>query len=183
MSIDKTRAEIIASIWQAVAQSGVNLTNVPYDQQEKLVAKIADQLMLTLDQLLGEAGPEPQAETEEKADETGDEYREDVLWKGRPFLSLVEHYTITTDRIKIVHGFLGKDIENFELIRIQDLDMERGLTERMLNLGDLIIQGQDPSQPKIVLRNISDPEAVYEMLRRAWLAARKRHGLQFREYM
>lgn len=180
MSIDKTHAQIVASIWQAVAKCNVDLSSIPSDQQDILVAKIADQLMVTLDQLLGEAGPEL---LEEKTSEQDDEFTEDVLWKGRPFLSLVDNYTITTERIKVVHGILGKDIENFELIRIQDLDMDRGITERMLNLGDLTIQGQDPSQSKIVLRNISDPEAVYELLRKAWLAARKRHGLQFREYM
>jgi len=31
--------------------------------------------------------------------------------------------------------------------------------------------------------HVYSPEEVYEILRRAWLEARKRHGLQFREYM
>jgi hypothetical protein len=34
-----------------------------------------------------------------------------------------------------------------------------------------------------VLRNVRDPEQVYEILRRAWLDSRKRHGLEFREFM
>lgn len=180
MSIDSTRAKIIASIWQAVAQSGVELSTLPMEQQEKLISKIADQMMVTLDGLLDEVNPEPK---EEAPSTTSDEYSEEILWKGRPFLSLVENYTITNDRVKVVHGLLGKDIENFELVRIQDLDMTRGLTERLMNLGDIHITGHDPSDPKITLRNISQPEVVYELLRKAWLAARKRHGLQFREYM
>ncbi len=180
MSIDSTRAKIIANIWQAVAQSGVELSTMPMEQQEKLISKIADHMMVTLDGLLDEVNPEPKEEAPSKA---ADEYSEEILWKGRPFLSLIENYTITNDRVKVVQGLLGKDIENFELVRIQDLDMTRGLTERLMNLGDIHITGHDPSDPKIVLRNVSQPEAVYELLRKAWLAARKRHGLQFREYM
>lgn len=180
MSIDSTRAKIIASIWQAVAQSGVELSTLPMEQQEKLISKIADQMMVTLDGLLDEVNPEPK---EAAPSNEADEYSEEILWKGRPFLSLIENYTLTNDRLKVVHGLLGKDIENFELVRIQDLDMTRGLTERLMNLGDIHITGHDPSDPKIILRNISQPEVVYELLRKAWLAARKRHGLQFREYM
>jgi hypothetical protein len=179
MSIDSTRAQIIANIWKAVAQSNVDLATIPQEQQEKLVGKIADQMMVTLDQLLDEIPQEAALGASAKSDE----YQEEVLWQGRPFLSLVEHYTITSDRIKIVSGLFGQDIENYELIRVQDLDVSRGMTERLFNLGDIHIQGQDPSKSKITLRNVKDPEAVYELLRRAWLEARKRHGLQFREYM
>jgi hypothetical protein len=55
--------------------------------------------------------------------------------------------------------------------------------ERMMGIGDISIRGHDPSDPEITLRNVSKPEEVYEIMRKAWLEARKRHGLQFREYM
>jgi hypothetical protein len=53
----------------------------------------------------------------------------------------------------------------------------------MLGIGNITIRGHDVSDPKIVLRNVKGPDEVYEMLRRAWLEARKRHGLEFREFM
>jgi uncharacterized membrane protein YdbT with pleckstrin-like domain len=96
---------------------------------------------------------------------------------------MVESYQITTERVKVRRGLLARDIENYELIRMQDLDLSQGMSERMLGVGDITIRGQDPSQPMLVLRNISKPEEVYELLRKAWLEARKRYGLQFREYM
>jgi Bacterial PH domain len=77
----------------------------------------------------------------------------------------------------------GRDVEIFELIRVQDIDYKQNMGERIINRGDIFIRGQDPSKPEIVLRNIVDPEKVYETLRKAWLSARKRHGLQFREFM
>lgn len=181
MSIDQIRAQVIASIWQAVAQSGVDLTAIPHDQQEKLVGKIADNVMLSLDSTLNE---EEAGQTKAKTtEEPGDEYSERVLWEGRPFLSMVEYYILTSERLKVRQGLFGRDIENFELIRIQDVDFKQGVTERILGIGDITIHGHDPSDPKIVLRNVSKPDVVYETLRRAWLEARKRYGLQFREFM
>ena len=87
------------------------------------------------------------------------------------------------ERLKIRQGLLGREIENYELIRIQDIDLKQSMTDRVFGIGDLVIKGHDPSDPKIELRNVSKPEVVYETLRRAWLEARKRYGLQFREYM
>src|SRR5512139_1002582 len=177
MSIEQLRAQVIGSIWQAIAQSGVDLSSIQQDQQEKVVSKIADGVMVTMDGILGE--DMPMTVTENEVDDLG----EQVLWKGRPFLSLVENYTLTSERLKINTGLASKHVENFELIRIQDIDFKQGMGERMLGIGDVNIRGQDPSNPAIVLRNVPKPEDVYETLRRACLEARKRHGLQFREYM
>jgi hypothetical protein len=177
MSIDKLRAQVIGSIWQAIAQSGVDLSSVSQDQQEKIVSKIADGVMVTMDAIMGDEMPLTTTEDEV------DELDESVLWKGRPFLSLVENYTITSERLKITTGLVSRNVENFELIRIQDIDFKQGMGDRMVGIGDINIRGHDPSNPNIVLRNVSKPEEVYEILRKAWLDARKRHGLQFREYM
>ena len=186
MTIEQFRAQIISNVWQAVAQSGVDLSSIPQEKQEQLVRAIADRLMLTLNSMLDEIvtegtdRPEPK---EAPAEELVDEHAEQILWRGRPFLSLVENYTITSERLKIIRGLLARNVENFELVRIQDIDFKQGVGERMFGIGDISIRGHDPSNPEIVLRNIAKPEEVYEILRRAWLEARKRYGLQFREYM
>ena len=177
MSIDQIRQQIIASIWQAVAQSGVDISAVPQDQQQKLVGAIADNVMVSVNTLIDES------ETPAEPQPAVDEFGEQVLWEGRPFLSLLEYYILTNERLKIRHGMFGRDIENFELVRIQDIDLKQGVTERIFGIGDITIRGADPSDPKIALRNVSKPELVYETMRRAWLDARKRYGLQFREYM
>jgi hypothetical protein len=177
MSIEQIRAKVIGSIWQAVAQSGVDLSALPHDQQENLVSKIADNVMATINSL-----QEDEIKGEVNA-EIVDDLDENVLWKGRPFLSLVESYLVTTERIKIVRGLLSRDVENFELIRIQDIDYKQGINERIFGIGDIMIRGHDASNPEILLRNVGDPEDVYEILRKAWLDARERHGLEFREFM
>jgi hypothetical protein len=52
-----------------------------------------------------------------------------------------------------------------------------------MNLGDITIRSNDLSHPEVILRNIKDPIAVHEILRRAVLKARERFGLTFREEM
>jgi hypothetical protein len=177
MNIEQTRAQVIAGVWQAVAQSGVDLTTIPQDQQEKLVSAIANHLLQTVNGMLDEVSapvvpPDPSSEFDEQE-----------LWQGRPFLSISESYLLTNERLRIRKGFVGREIENYELIRIQDIDFSQNLSERLLNIGDIHLRGHDPSNPEVVLRNIAKPEEVYEILRRAWLAARKSHGLLFREEM
>lgn len=177
MSIDQLRAQIISSIWQAIAQSGVDLSGISKDQQEKLVSKIADGVMVTMDDIIGE-----EISTTNPEEEVND-LDERILWKGRPFLSLVERYTVTTERLRISTGLVARHVENFELIRVQDIDFTQGIADRVVGIGDIIIHGHDPSTPDVTLRNVSKPEEVYEIIRRAWLEARKRHGLQFSEFM
>ena len=175
MSIEKTRAQVIGSVWQALAKSGVDLSSIPQEEQARLVNKIADHILVSVNDLLDEMQP-PSEKTAAEGDET-------VLWEGRPFLSLVEKYVLTNERLKIVRGMFSRDVENYELVRMQDIDLSQNVSERVMGIGDITIRGHDASEPNVVLRNIPKPEEVYETMRRAWLEARKKHGLQFREYM
>jgi hypothetical protein len=189
MTIEKIRAQLVSSIWQATAQSGVDLSSISSQDQEKLVREIADRVMVTMNEVLNEVVktdpplPGAQGAADMARQEPIDEHAEEILWEDRPFLSLVEKYVLTNERIKIVHGILSRQVENFELIRVQDIDFKQNVSERVLKIGDIFIRGHDPSTPVITLRNVRDPDKVYETLRRAWIEARKRHGLQFREYM
>lgn len=191
MTIERVRGQITSAIWQAVAQSGVDLSSISQDHQEKLVHGIVDRMMVTLNAVLDDVVI-PEAVKQgagigggvvQESIQTGDGKEEKLLWKARPFLSLVEEYILTNERIKIIHGLLSRRIENYELIRIQDIDYRQDLSERVLGIGDIIIRGQDPSNPEITLRNIAKVDECYETLRRAWMDARKKHGLQFREHL
>jgi len=177
MSIEKQREKVVESILRAVNDSRVNLEDISDADRETLAAEIADRVMVTIDGMLDEnLAPGAGSETDDGQEEV-------LLWQGRPFLSMVERYVLTSERLKITGGLFSRDVENFELIRFQDLDYKQGMTERVLGIGDITIRGHDVSDPKIVLRNVKDPEQVYEILRKAWLEARKRHGLEFREFM
>jgi hypothetical protein len=155
------------------------------------VRGITDRMMVTLNTLIDDVvKPETMLQGAgmgvnviQEAEALDDENEEKVLWQARPFLSLVEEYILTNERIKIINGLLSRRIENYELIRIQDIDYKQNVSERVLGIGDIFIRGQDPSKPDLTLRNIAKVEEVYEILRRAWMESRKKHGLQFREHM
>ncbi|MBP7999913.1 MAG: PH domain-containing protein [Chloroflexi bacterium] len=184
MNSQEVHARVKARIWQALAQNNLSLAELPKEKLEALVSLTAEAALLELDGYL-EQKIEPtlaaaKAKSAPSADKDGDE---EVLWEGRPFLSLSTHYTITSERLRIVEGVFGKEREDIELIRIQDIDVRQAFRERLLNLGDILIAGHDSSHPKTILNNISDPETVHELLRRAILKARKKHGLVYREVM
>lgn len=177
--IEQFRTSVRARIWQTFAQSGINLSSVPKADLDSLVDQVTDNVLLEMNTLLEDAADVPEVLINRA--ETGESEAEQIVWQGRPFLSIFDHYTVTTERLRIVHGFLGKDHENIELVRINDLDWDHGVFERALGIGDIIVNSVDETQPRIVLRNVSDPAKVYELLRRAMLDARKRHHIIYEQ--
>ncbi len=180
MAIAEAKSKIITRIWQSIASSGVSVNAIPQDQLDTLVSAIADGVMLAVDQELQEAGLSTRGYSD---DSLAPPEQEKVLWEGRPFLSLTTFYRITTERVRVQRGLVGRDFDDIELIRIQDLDRTQGVTERMLAIGDVHIISSDPSKPEVVLENVPDPDKVHEILRRAMMDARKRFRYSVQEEM
>jgi hypothetical protein len=178
MSVDQAKSRIVARIWQSIASSGVSLAAIPRDQQDALVNAIADGILVAVDDALEDAGVAAR-----QVSTTLPVSEEQVLWEGRPFLSIATYYRITSERVRVVRGLIGRDYEDIELIRIQDIDRSQGPGERMLGIGDIKILSADPSHPEITLSNVREPEQVNEILRRAMLDARKRSRYTIHEEM
>jgi hypothetical protein len=181
MSVPEMQARVRARVWQSIAQSGVELSALPQADLDRLVASISEGVLQELDTVIGEVDTRQNPVVATIAEEVPE--GEQVLWQGRPFLSLSTHYQITNERIRIVEGLLGKSWDDIELVRIQDIDKTQSAGERMLNIGDIHIRGGDRSTPEVTLRNVPNPLEVHEILRRAVLEARQKHGLRFREEM
>ncbi len=175
--LSEMQSRLKASVWRAIAQSGVDVSGLPQDQLDKLVQLITTNVLAeidsTLTESLAERGPVNNPDDDD----------EEVLWEGRPFMSLSTYYIITSERVRIVEGIFGKERRDIELVRIQDIDHKQNLTERTLNIGDIIITSHDRNDPHVVLNNISNPAEVHEILRRAMLNARKKYNVSFREEM
>lgn len=182
MSISDIHGRISSRVWKAIAQSELNLSQLTKEQQQSLVELVTNAAILEVDEELGRRTTDELAQSGLAA-ETGQDSAETVLWEGRPLLSISTRYFITNERIRIVEGILGKDREDIELIRVQDIDQSQSLGERLLGIGDIVVRSHDSSHPEVALRNIREPEQVHEILRRAVIAARKSHGLIFREEM
>ena len=180
MRIKEAEAHIKSRIWKSIAQSGLDLSALPEETVEQLVNVVSEAALIEMDYGLGredeESGLKETVEPPVEADEK-------VLWEGRPFLSLTKHYRITDERIRITEGLLGKHRIDIELVKIQDITQSQRLSERMLNLGDITVKSHDPTNPKIVLENISNVQDVHEVLRRAMLDARDKVNFSYREQM
>jgi hypothetical protein len=184
MTLEAQKARIIGRIWQAIAQSGLDTSAVPKSQLDQLVANVADGVMQEFDAILeeeGKAGAAPKAPADAAAN-AGDA-AEQILWEGRPFMSLVERYIVTSERVRIVSGLIGKGTEDIEMIRLKDVDHTQGISERILGIGDITLHSADATRPTAVLRNVKDPEKVHEIIRRAMLNARKQHPFVFEQEM
>lgn len=176
--INHMQTAVTAKVWQAIAHSGIDVSAVSRDDMETLVR-------LTVDAAL-EAADAELAQTTDRlpaASALAEDGEEQILWEGRPFLSLTLNYVITNERVRIIHGLIGKDYEDIELVRVQDVDFKQSMTERAMNLGDIFIASHDPSDPEATLKNVTDPKKVHEILRRAVIKARKQYGLRYREEM
>lgn len=180
MSLEESHSRVKARIWKAIAQSELDLGGVPKEDLDLLVELVTDAALLEIDDELENTLASDDVPMTKGFAQSKDEQ---VLWQGRPFLSISREYIITSERVRLVEGLLGKDKEDIELIRIQDIDQKQTLGDRILKLGDITIRSHDSSHPEVVLSNIREPETVHEILRAAVLDARKRHGLIYREEM
>ncbi len=177
MAIDQIRDAVKTRIWQAIVSSGVSVAAIPKADLEKLVDQIAREVLLGVDELIGP----PTAVPELQAAAVASSSDEMLLWEGRPFLSLVEHYTVTNERVRIVTGLLGRQHEDIELARVKDMDWQQGVGERVFGIGDILLNSADPTKPQAVLRNVKHPAKVHEIIRRAMLEVRKKYHIVFEQ--
>jgi len=182
MAVNDSREKIKSRIWKAIAQSDIDLSALSSEEVEGLVDLVTEAAILEIDEYMGHQTDDDQAAAD-RFYPLGDDAEETVLWKGRPLLSISEHYVITNERVRVVRGLLGKDREDIELIRVQDIDHSQTLRERVLNVGDITIRSHDSSNPALVLNNVHDVQEVHEILRRAVLNARKKYRITFQEEM
>ena len=179
----EAQARLKARLWKSLAQSDINLSALEKEDLESLVDLLTSEAMIEMDEQLGESWAESKAGASPSVEDDLDTQKEKILWEGRPFLSVSQYYKVTDQRILISDGLFGRSRQNIELVRVQDLDYSQSFRERMFNLGDIIIRSHDAQTPIITIRNISDPEIVYEILRQAVRTARKDNKLTFQEEM
>ncbi len=75
-------------------------------------------------------------------------------------------YSLTDTTIEIDRGLVSRTTQNIPLRRIQDVTVSATVTQRMLGLGDLIIDNASEDGGKIVLDDIDSPKKYAEMVLR-----------------
>ncbi len=100
---------------------------------------------------------------------------ERILWAGHPSglasgVTSSTQYILTNQRLKVISGRIGKKHEEIELIRIKDVKVRQGLTDKVQGIGSVEIISSDETDPRLVLKDIKDPINVKELIR---ISARK----------
>ncbi len=181
----EAEARIKAQVWQAIAENDLDLSNLDKETGSSLVDLVTLAALNAVDQELDGFLLENQEDIKSTVGET-EQFLEDdeqILWEGRPFLSVAVNYLITDQRVRISKGLFSRTFENIELLRIQDMDQSQSFGERIINRGDIEIRSHDPHSPIVILENVPDPDEVYDLLRRAVRKARRDHGMTFQEEM
>lgn len=180
--VNEVHARVKARIWQSIAQSGLDLSPLPQDTMNAFVDIVTEAALLETDNALAASAAKvsPEAATGGMGEMAEGEK---VLWEGRPLLSVVTHYRITNERVRITYGLLGKQRLDIELLKIQEITQTQKLGERILNVGDITLKTHYLEHPTLVLENVSDVQRVHEILRRAMLDAREDANFAYREEM
>ena len=76
-------------------------------------------------------------------------------------------YTLTNQRLLHEKGILYRRTRRIEAIDIADLSFEQGIVERLIDVGRIRVDASDVSDRSLVLRGISRPKKVYELLEQA----------------
>ncbi len=190
MQRDDVRKTVTAQFYQSLSESGVEITAIPQSQLQTLVNALADGVFAALAAVDAEsdkiASPNLGVSRSASTMPMGEpqalgEVEETLLWRGRPYLTIGTVYELTTQRLRIIRGILGNQVEEIELIRVRDTRVKQHLGERALNVGDVTILSNDTTAPEIILNNVNDPLAVRELIRKAVQAEKERRGLRYRE--
>lgn len=183
MSREEVVAKVQSQIWQSLAVRG-GTPSIPQAELATLIAAIAEGVGTVLDGVPQvPAAPAPPPAPAPVARIPDDEA---ILWSGKPHVTagsetLSTHYEVTSQRLRIKTGMLGRKTDEADLIRVKDIRIEQGLTERGLGVGNVIITTTDPSQPTIILRKVSRPEEVKELIRQAVRDEKERRGVSYRD--
>jgi uncharacterized membrane protein YdbT with pleckstrin-like domain len=136
-----------------------------------------------------------------------DEVAEDVLFEGRPALvpglgallvsvltlglaliyfalkRLGLHYKITSQRIVVETGVFSKQLQQTDVYRITDYTVERPFSQRLLGTGNIVVEAMDRSTPSLRIEGLrTDVVALYEKLRAATEAEKRRRGVRVVDY-
>ena len=86
-----------------------------------------------------------------------------AVWKWLVVRNI--QYELTSERLRIRHGVLNKELEELELYRVRNYKLDQPLVLRLLSLGNVTVTTTDVSQSIVTLRAIRNSEHVREQIR------------------
>ncbi len=84
-------------------------------------------------------------------------------------------YTLTSSRLILISGILGRRVDEVELFRIVNSVSSQGPIDRLANIGDIKIDSTDKTG-LVYMKKIPCPHQVRDSIRQAYMLARDKRG-------
>lgn len=75
-------------------------------------------------------------------------------------------YTLTDSKIEIDHGLIARTTRNIPLAKIQDVTVSASIPQRILGLGDVVVDNASEIGGSTVLHNINNPRHYADLILR-----------------
>jgi membrane protein YdbS with pleckstrin-like domain len=92
-------------------------------------------------------------------------------------------YVVTTQRVRVISGIFGKDIQEIELFRVKDTLAHQTFFLRLFGLGTITILSGDERHPRLVLSGVPKALELRERLRQEVMTLRQRFGVREMDVM
>lgn len=90
-----------------------------------------------------------------------------ILWAGWKYLTVkCRVYELTSQRLRLYEGVINRQIDEIELYRVKDTNIEQPFWLRIFGLGVLNLKTSDRSHSDVALQAISDVATVREHIRK-----------------
>lgn len=87
-------------------------------------------------------------------------------------------YEITNERIKRRHGVLNKTVDELELYRIRDYQVQQPFWLRMVGCGNVVVISSDRTNPELTLWAVEDSEKMTNTIRKLVEQNRRARGVR-----
>ncbi len=80
---------------------------------------------------------------------------------------ITTHYTITTRRLRIQRGIISREIQETRLERVQNVNYNQSLLQRVLQVGDVDFDTAAGDDYNFIFAGVADPDEVVERVDQA----------------
>jgi membrane protein YdbS with pleckstrin-like domain len=89
-----------------------------------------------------------------------------IPWAFWQWLSVrASRIVITSQRLRLESGVLAKRFEEIELYRVKDSSLAQSFGQRLVGIGDVVLETNDATTPHVRLANLRNAFQVRELLR------------------
>lgn len=76
----------------------------------------------------------------------------------------LSRYTLTTSKIEIDTGLIARTTQNIPIRRVQDITVKASIPQRLMGLGDMVVDNAGSDGGRIILKNIDSPKKYAKLL-------------------